>query len=171
MDFIKVLLNVAKSMQEASDTCLLPPVDVTPVDKYIVLPQSLFNSTRGYLEKIVYQINTSYEHTCYDACSVMIRRLIEVLIIETYEYNHIESKIKNCDGDFFPLDDLIDCYLSEPMWSISRIPKRGLKKLKILGDLSAHSRRYNTTRHDIDKLAQDLRIIAEELLYLSGLKQ
>jgi hypothetical protein len=171
MDFIKGLLNEAKSIQEASDIYLLPPVDVTPVDKYIVLPQSLFNSTRGYLEKIVYQINTSYENTCYDACSVMIRRLIEVLIIETYEHNHIESKIKNCDGDFFLLDDLIDCYLSEPMWSLSRITKRGLKKIKILGDLSAHSRRYNTNRHDIDKLTQDLRVIAEELLYLSGLKQ
>jgi len=171
MDFIKGLLNVAKSMQEASDIYLLPPVEVTPVDKYIVLPQSLFNSTRGYLEKIVYQINTSYENTCYDACSVMIRRLIEVLIIETYEHNHIESKIKNCKGDFFLLDDLIDCYLSEPKWSLSRTTKRGLRKLKILGDLSAHSRRYNTTRQDIDKYTQDLRIIAEELLYLSGLKQ
>lgn len=171
MDFVKALFNAAKSVQDASDTCLLPPVDVTPVDKHLILPQSLFDSTRGYLLKIVYQINTSYEHTCYDASSVMIRRLIEVLIIETYEHNNIHSKIKNSDGDFLPLSELIDCCLSESMWNLSRNTKRGLKTLKLLGDLSAHSRRYNTNRHDIDRFTQDLRIIAEELLYLSGLKQ
>ncbi len=108
MDFVKNLLNVAKSVQEAADTCLLPPVEITPIDKHIVLSQSLFKSTRGYLENIVYQVNTSYENSCYDACSVMIRRLIEILIIETYEHNHIENKVKNTNGDFFSLDDLIN---------------------------------------------------------------
>lgn len=171
MDFVKGLLSVAKSVQEASDTCLLPPVDVTPIDKHIVLPQSLFNSTRGYLEKVVYQINTSYENTCYDACSVMIRRLIEILIIETYEHNHIEHKIKNRYGDFFSLEDLVNYCLSESLWNLSRNTKRGLKNLKTLGDLSAHSRRYNTNRNDLDKVTQDLRVIAEEFLYLSGLKK
>lgn len=171
MEFVKSLLNVAKSIQEASDNCLLPPVEIIPIDKHIVLPQSLFKSTRGYLEKIVYQINNSYENTCYDACSVMIRRLTEILIIETYEYNHLEHKIKNRNGDFFSLDDLINCFLSQSTWNPSRSTKRGLRNLKILGDLSAHSRRYNTNRNDLDKVIGDLRIIAEELLYLSGLKK
>ena len=171
MDFVKGLLNVAKSVQETSDTCLLPPVEITPIDKHIVLSQSLFNSTRGYLGNIVYQINTSYENTCYDACSVMIRRLIEILIIETYEHNDIEHKIKNPNGDFLSLDDLINCFLSDSTWNLNRNTKRGLRNLKILGDLSAHARRYNTNRIDLDKVIQDLRVIAEELLYLSGLKK
>ena len=171
MDFVKSLLNVAKSVQEESDICLLPPVEITPIDKHIVLSQSLFKPTRGYLEKIVYQINNSYENTCYDACAVMIRRLIEILIIETYEHNHIEFKIKDSNGDFFFLDDLISCCHSESAWNLSRSTKRGLRKLKVLGDLSAHSRRYNTNRDDIDKVTADLRVIAEELLYLSGLRE
>jgi hypothetical protein len=171
MDFVKGLLKVAKSVQEESDSCLLPSVEITPIDKHIVLSQSLFNSTRGYLEKIVYQINSSYENTCYDACSVMIRRLVEILIIEAYEHSNIEQKIKNHDGDFFLLDDLINCCLSESAWNLSRNTKRGLRGIKTLGDLSAHSRRYNTNRNDIDKVTVDLRVIAEELLYLSGLKK
>jgi hypothetical protein len=171
MDFVKSLLNAAKSVQEAADIILLPPVEITPVDKHVVLSQYLFKSTRGYLEKIVYQVNTSYENTCYDACSVMIRRLVEILIIETYEHNHIEYKIKNTDGNFFALDDLINCCLSESTWNLSRNTKRGLRSVKTLGDLSAHSRRYNTNRNDLDKVIVDLRVIAEELLYLSGLKK
>jgi hypothetical protein len=171
MDFAKSLLNVAKSVQAAADSCLLPPVEITPIDKHIVLSQYLFKSTRGYLENIVYQVNTSYENACYDACSVMIRRLVEILIIETYEYNHIEYKIKKLNGDFFSLDDLINCCLSESKWNLSRNTKRGLRSVKALGDLSAHSRRYNTNRNDLDKVIADLRVIAEELLYLSGLKK
>lgn len=171
MNFVTSLLNVARSIQAASDTKLLPPVEITPTYKYIVLPQTLFEATRGYLVKIVYQINTSYENTCYDACSVMIRRLIEILIIESYEYNQIEYKIKNSNGDFFFLDDLINSFLSESTWNPSRSTKRGLKNIKLLGDLSAHSRRYNTNRIDIDKIINDLRVMAEELLYLSGLKK
>lgn len=171
MNFIRDLFNTAKSVQEEADTCLLPSVEIIPIDKHIVLSASIFKNTRGYLEKTVYQINTSYENTCYDACSVMIRRLIEILIIETYEHEGIEKKIKNSDGDFLSLDELINRCLLESSWNLSRNTKRGLKNLKVLGDLSAHSRRYNTNRIDIDKITQDLRVIAEELLYLSGLKK
>ena len=171
MDFVKSLLNAAKAVQDASDTYLLPPVDIIPTDKHIILPQSLFKSTRGYLEIIVYQINTSYENTCYDACSVMIRRLIEILIIESYEHNQIEHKIKNSNGDFFFLDDLIKSFFSESTWNPSRNTKRAMRNVKNLGDLSAHSRRYNANRNDLDKVINDLRVAAEELLYISGLRK
>src|SRR4030042_228602 len=156
MDFLKNFLHTARVVQEESDSCLLPSVDIIPSDKHIVLPQSLFVSTRGYLEKIVYQINTTFENTCYDACSVMIRRLVENLIIEVYEYKNISDKIKHGNGDFFLLDDLTNAFLSESMWNLSRNTKRGLKNIKSLGDLSAHSRRYNSNRHDVDKITGDL---------------
>ncbi len=170
MDFLKNLLNVAKSVQEVADACSLPPVEITPADKATVLAQYMFKNTRGYLEKVAFQINSSYDTSCYDASAVMIRRLIEILIIEIYEHNHIECKIKNPSGDFLFLDDLIDAFLSESTWNLSRNTKRGLKQLKALGDLSAHSRRYNTNRHDLDKIINDLRVTAEELLYLADLK-
>ena len=171
MDFVKRIFNATKLVQETADTYLLPPVEIAPTDKNIVLSQSLFKSTHGYLENIVYEINTCYENTCYDACSVMIRRLIEILIIETYENNHISPKIKNPSGDFFSLDDLVNSCLSESTWNLSRTTKRGLKNLKTLGDLSAHSRGYNTNRNDLDKVNADLRVTAEELLYLYGLRK
>ena len=60
--------------------------------------------------------------------------------------------------------------LSESAWNLARDTKKGLKKLKNICDLSAHSRRYNAHRTDIDTVIPDLRVIVEELLYLSGLK-
>jgi len=50
-----------------------------------VLPRELFDGTRGYIEKVVSQINGSYDHGWYDCCAVMCRRLAETLIIEGYE--------------------------------------------------------------------------------------
>lgn len=170
-DFYKALLNVAKTIQDTADESFLPPPEITPARKYNVLAYSLFQGTRGYLEKIAFQINTTYEKTCYDACAVMIRRLIEVLIIETFEHYSIANKIKNQNGDFLQLEELINKTISESVWNLGRNTKLALKRLKAIGDLSAHGRRYNAQRNDIDNLSSELRVATEELLYLSGLKK
>lgn len=60
--------------------------------------------------------------------------------------------------------------LKETSWNLSRNAKQALPKLKNVGDLSAHSRRYNAQRADIDKVISDLRIVVQELIYLAGFK-
>ena len=57
-----------------------------------------------------------------------------------------------------------------PHWNLGRNTKKSIRKLKQLGDQSAHNRRYNAHREDIDKLQQDFRDVCQELLYLSKLK-
>lgn len=147
-----------------------PPVEITTSPNEPVLPSSLFKGTRGYIEKIVIQINRTYEHTCYDACAVMMRRLVEVLIIEAFEHHGISKKIQDASGDFFYLQNLIAAALAEPAWSLGRNTKRGLGGLKTLGDQSAHSRRYNARRTYVDDVIIDLRTVSEEFLYLAGLR-
>jgi hypothetical protein len=100
----------------------------------------------------------------------MIRRLIETLIIESFENNNIAQNIKNQAGDFFYLSDLISKTLSEPSWNLSRNARQALPKLKDIGDKSAHSRRFNAVRNDIDKIYSEIRVVVQELVYLAGLK-
>jgi len=100
----------------------------------------------------------------------MVRRLLETLIIEAFEYHKIADKIKDGKGDFFFLSDLIRCTLSEPTWNLTRNTKNALPKLKDIGDKSAHSRRYHAVRNDLDKLLKEIRVVVQELIYLSGLK-
>lgn len=166
----KAVVRLARAIQESVRDISLPASEVMAPSNEPVLPHSLFQNTRGYLERIVYQINSSYEHTCYDACAVMIRRLVEVLIIEAFEKNGLGAKVKNVDGDFFYLQDLITAALAEPSWSLGRNTKGGLSKLKTIGDQSAHSRRYNARRAYIDEVIIDLRTVAEEFLYIAGLR-
>src|SRR5207302_9934091 len=87
-----------------------------------VLPMSVVRGTRGYIEKVVVQANGTYEHQWYDACSVMIRRLAETLIIEAYEAKGEAEEIKQ-DGNFLMLSGLIDHIQSKSAWNLSRETK------------------------------------------------
>lgn len=102
---------------------------------------------------MVNQINGTYANAWYDACAVMIRRLIETLIIEVFEQHGIANKIKTPTGDFFYLSELIPRTLSEGKWNLGRNAKKALPRLKSVGDRSAHNRRFNATHDDIDKPA------------------
>ena len=120
--------------------------------------------------KVANQANGAYSQGWYDACAVMLRRLLETLIIEAFEKHGIASNIKNSQGDFLYLRDLIDRTISESSWNLSRNSKISMPKLKDIGDKSAHSRRFNAVREDIDRVIPDLRVVAEELLNLAGFR-
>jgi hypothetical protein len=100
-----------------------------------------------------------------------MRRLLETLIIESFEAHNLAHKIKDPrTGDFLNLSDLISNALQESSWNLGRNTKKALPSLKSVGDQSAHSRRYNAHREDIDKLTFDFRIVCQEFIYLAKLK-
>jgi hypothetical protein len=142
----------------------------TPGEQDALFPLSILaNTKRQYLVTIARQMNGCYVHGWQDACAVMMRRLLETVIIETYEAKGTQAKIKNASGDYKPLSDLVSTTLTETAWGLSRNTKHGLPRVRDAGHLSAHSRRFTAQRSDIDKLQPDLRIIIEELLHISGL--
>ncbi len=171
IDLANSLITVARSIQEEVDQLVRPPAEIMPPREEPVLPHSLVKGTRGYLEKIVFQVNACYLATAYDGCAVMIRRLLEVLIIEAFEACGIGVKIKDLgSGTYLLLGDLVPAALSEGNWTLSRTTKRTLAKLKEIGDLSAHSRMYNARRQYIDEIVSDLRVATEEFVYLARLR-
>lgn len=164
------VFEMAKALQNELDAIGLPPPETTPSHSHAVIDMSLVRRTRGYIEKVAHQVNKSYDDACYDACAVMLRRLIETLIIEAFEAHGITEHIKLPSGDFMQLGGLIDQTLSEKTWNIGRIARQELPRLKSIGDRSAHDRRYNAHRRDVDNVKQDLRGVIQELLALAGLK-
>lgn len=164
------LSSLISGVRQDCHDVLLPPEEGNPSLGHSVISFSLVRNTRGYIERVVHQINGSYENGWYDACAVMIRRFLEILIIEAFEQYGIAHKIKNPNGDFLYLSDLIASCLSEPSWNLARGTKAALPKLKDIGDKSAHSRRFNAVRSDIDRLMPDLRVASQELIYLAKLK-
>jgi hypothetical protein len=160
----------AKALQEEISKETGPPEEGLRSPTQGVILFSVVRNTRGYIERVANQINGTYQSGWYDSCAVMIRRLLETLIIESFEKHGIAATIKNPAGDFYYLKDLIDKCLQETSWNLTRNCKHAMPKLKDIGDKSAHSRRYNAHRGDIDPLLGDIRLVVQELIYLAALK-
>lgn len=165
------LVATAKAINADLADHLLPPEEGLHSKTQPVVFISLVRGTRQYIENIANQANGAYENGWYDASAVMLRRLVETLIIEAFEHYQIDSKIKNSEGDFFFLRDLVTKTLAETKWNLTRNAKQALPKLKDLGDKSAHSRRYIAQRRDIEPLLPEIRTVVQELVFLSGLKK
>ena len=149
------------AFEKDCEQTLLPPEGGLNAIGQPVVSFVLVSGTRGYLERIAHQVNGTYSNGWYDACAVMLRRLIETLIIEAFENYEIAQNIKNQNGDFLYLSDLISIALSESSWNLSRNARQALPKLKDIGDKSAHSRRFNAIRNDIDKLNAEIRVVVQ----------
>lgn len=134
-----------------------------------VLPLELVVGTRQYIERVVLQLNASYDASLFDCCAVMCRRLLETLIIEVYEALGRSEELKGADGHFMMFSGLLSKVESDKSINLGRNTMQGLKDFKKLGDLSAHNRRFNARQDDIDRVRDGLRVATEELLNLAGL--
>lgn len=134
-----------------------------------IIPLELVKGSRRYIEKVTLQLNAGYEGGLYDCCAIMCRRLLETLIIEVYEYLGRAKELEGADGNFFMFSGLLNVLENDSSIKLSRSSMAGLKSFKKLGDLSAHSRRFNATKADIDKISSDVRVSVEELLHLAKL--
>ena len=100
----------------------------------------------------------------------MCRRLLETLIIEVYEAAGRADELKGGDDNFKMFAGLMAHIEADMTMNLGRSAKRGLAGIKALGDSSAHNRRFLARQNDIDRVRDDLRIAAEELLHLAKLK-
>src|SRR5262249_34109796 len=141
MDIQSALLGV-RLLRDSIRTKNPPPEEGAPSPDEPVVYFSLVRNTRGYLQRLVHQINCSYSNGWYVCCAVMIRRLVETLIIEVFEKYGIAPNIKSANGDFFYLKDLINTLIAEKSWNLSKNSRASLPRLKDVGDMSAHSRRF-----------------------------
>lgn len=154
----------------ALDETYGPLLDVCPVKpSNAVLPMEVVKDTRGYIERVALQLNASYEQGLFDCCAVMCRRILETLIIEVYEADGRAVLLKGADGHFQMFAGLLGVLEADKTYNLGRNAVQGLKAFKALGDLSAHNRRFNARRDDIDRIRDGLRVAVEELVHLAKL--
>lgn len=156
--------KLIRTEKEKIDSIIGIQEEHSPTNELFTL--SVFDNTRGYIITIARQAASCYDLGLYDASFIMTRKLLELLIIESFERHKIVSKIQNSGGHFFHLADLINLFLNETSWNISRNTKQSLPRIKKLADLSAHNRRFIAKKADIDKLHDDLRITLQEIINL-----
>ena len=168
-EFANAGLAILKNVALDTNDLRRPPEKGTVSPTEAVLPVSVIRGSRGYLETTTHQINGSYERGWYDACAVMMRKLLETLIIELFERHRIATEIQSASGDFERLEVLIGKAIGNSGWNLSRTTKRALTAVKELGDNSAHGRRFTAHRGDIDNLKVGFRTAVQELVHLARL--
>jgi hypothetical protein len=146
------------------------PANPAPREDVGLFPLSILSqANRGYLVSVGRQMNGCFSQGWYDASAVMMRRLIEISLIEAFEAKGIAARIKDAAGDYLQLTDLVTRALNESAWTLSRNAKRALPKLRDAGHMSAHGRYYHASREDLEGLQAQCRIVIEEFLRHAGL--
>ena len=110
-----------------------------------------------------------YDMGLYDCCAVMCRRLPETLIIEAYEAKGWADDLKGPDGNYMMFSGLLNRVENESRFTLGRNAINGLRAFKKLGDQSAHDRKFNARKPDIDRVRDGLRDASEPLLHEAGL--
>ncbi len=116
------------------------------------LPEQVWIRTREYVEEIAAQLNGCFQFGFFDAASVMVRRLIETLIIESYEKLGRTSEVRDASGHYLMLNALINAAVGHMPIGLGRDSERALRAVKELGDRSAHNRRFLAVKADLEKV-------------------
>lgn len=163
------ILEAAKRIQKDVNNLTRPPAEGSKPATDRIIDTTLVRGTPGNFVRVVDQINGTYERGWYDACAVMLRRLLEMLIIEAYVANGLKENIKGQNGRFLRLNGLIRRACSESSWALD---DNGdiLRRLNAIGNWSAHKRRFVANREDIDAYVPEIRVVVQELIYLAKLK-
>ena len=132
-----------------------------------LLDETLFCGKRGFLDKLIKQVNHCYGHCCYDAAAVCMRRVFEITLILAYENLGIQNEIKK-DGEYVMLEKIVANAINNPTLAISRLRKE-YDSIREIGNYAAHRVLYNTRKKDIDNIKQTYRVCLEELYYKAGL--
>lgn len=167
-DAFQLHLKELKTLESTYPILLQKSEEIVSND--IILPQELFINTRGYIETLAKQINASFEYNIFDGCAVLMRRLLEILLILSYEKLGIEQIIKDSSNNYKYLEAIINDAQNNSNLNLSRNTKNCLDDFRKLGNFSAHKIYYNCKKPYIEKVIIDFRAAIEELLYKSGLK-
>jgi hypothetical protein len=138
------------------------------------LPEAVWRNTRGYIEAVCRQLNGCFKFGYYDAAAVMLRRLLETLIIESYEHLKREAEIKDGGGQYLMLRDLVERASGDKGHAglnLGRDSKATMKDARDIGNWSAHARRYNAISPDLTKIQAGVRVAVQELIHIANLKR
>jgi hypothetical protein len=143
-----------------------PDVAAGPAAGLDVFPLALLaQANRGYLVTIGRQMNACFQAGWFDACAVMMRKLLEVAIIEAFEARGVAHKIKDADDNYIQLSPMITAALAETTWTLSKNTKKYLPQLRDAGHQSAHGRYYHAGVQDIERIQPWCRVVIEEFLH------
>lgn len=100
----------------------------------------------------------------------MMRRLFEILLIHSYQYNHIDDVIKDSDGRFKMLERIVSDAVSNKTLNITKRVSEKFDTIRNIGNFSAHNITYIAGQKDINDIKLSYRLMLDELYTKAGLQ-
>lgn len=136
---------------------------IAPTPTRDLISLSIVSTTRNYIMEVASQMCCCYDKGLYDACLVMMRKLLETLIIECFERHGASDEIKQ-NNQFLFLSDLIPKYVNSQYWNASINLQNNISEIKKYGDLSAHNRKFIAQREHIDRIKSGAEQVIQEIV-------
>lgn len=128
-----------------------------------------FCGKRGFIDKLIKQINHTYADNCYDACAVLLRRLFEVILVLCFQKNGIEAEITQSGGNHLMLEGIVKKAIGNKVLNIPKRITDNFEAFREVGNNSAHSITYTAGKKDIDDISRNYRVMLEDLYNKAGL--
>jgi hypothetical protein len=133
------------------------------------LDPEIFQHQPDYICRLVPQINGCHEREWFEACAMVVRRLVETLLITLYDKKGWKGDLTYPNGDLFGLKKIINVVSTDTRLGLDNKTLNGLteilKDLKNLGDTAAHDYRVKTRRQDLAAAQKPLRFTCERLIF------
>ncbi|GEM_PF-942377 len=135
------------------------------------IPLEIVTGTRGYILNVTKQVNGCFQSDCFDACGVMLRRLLETLIIEAYEEKGWESEIKDSSGNFLMFTDLVSKLVNNSKTRVGKTTRKELPTIALVLNNCAHNRTFNISKTQLVQYQATIIIALQELISLWDIRK
>jgi hypothetical protein len=160
----RIASNIHKEVKDAE----LISIEEPEIASIQIIPESLTRNCKPYIQRIAREINGTHEKGFHSACAVMIRRLIETCMIESFEKKRLTSIIKKPNSnEYKTAEEIKNELLQNPFGNLSRTARRALSNKNILelGHKCAHDRFFTARKYDIDDIKTEVRSLIEYLIH------
>jgi len=160
----------AAQTQSAAPAAAVPAARPRPSSTpgFEVLPEERFCGRRDALDRLIYQINATYREEAFDACAAVMRRLMESLLIISFQANGIENEIRGTGRDYVNYDELVRKAAGS---SVLNLSGKGIDITMVarIGDYSGKGPMYTFGANEINAVRTGYRNILETLYEVAKL--
>jgi len=133
------------------------------------LNPEIFDQQQDHIRRLVPQINGCFERQWFEACAMVVRRLVETLLITLYDKKGWGKDLIDGNGDLFGLKKIIKVVSADTRLGLDNKTLAGLSEilrdLKNLGDTAAHDFRVKMRKQDLDAIRKPLRFTCDRLIF------
>ncbi len=124
-----------------------------------------FHTNKKYITRIVKEINNTFNNNAFNATGVLIRRLLHICLVLTFEHLNLQSTILDpTSGNYVNLDKIINEAFKSSILTQNSFKKK-IEKIQMIGNFAAHKIYYLVSKSDLIDIQFDLRTVLEELFH------